>query len=174
PGTSDLILNGQPGGYDSCPAYLMGQFSPSGSPAPGNQVYGKTTLDVSSCRQDLRQDFYRNNTKLQFDVWKFDETRLTGAYHCANSFAETTLDGINTAPQNFSAALLKDADYYRVQGVKSTQCSDSETAGLVGVQTSLIPGMGAVSTELAGSNMAAPAGFIKWDAFPGQEAPAAQ
>jgi hypothetical protein len=151
----------------------MGQFSPSGSTAPGNQVYANTTLDVSSCRQDLRQDYYRNDTKLQFDVWKYDETRLTGAYHCGNSFAETTLDGIKTAPQNFSAALLGDAAYYRVQGVKSTQCGSSDNAGLVGIQTSLIPGMGAVSTELAAANTPAPPGFIKWDAFPGLDAPSA-
>ncbi len=174
PTAGDLNLTGRTGGYDSCPAYLMGQFSPSGSPAPGDRTtYGKTTISVSSCSQDLRQDYTRNETKLQFDVWKYDETRLTGAYHCANSFAETALGDVGTAPQNFTAAVLKEAAYYRVQGVQSTQCKDSKNTGLVGVQTSLIPGLGSISTELAASNNAAiPDGFIKWDAFPGLEAPA--
>jgi len=157
--------------YDTCPAYLFGQYSPAGTPAPGKQVYGATTINISGCRQDLRQDFNWNNTKLQFDVWKYDETRLTGAYHCANSFAETTLDGVKTAPQNFSAALLKDAAYYRVQGVKSTQCTDSQNTGLVGIQTSVIPTLGAVSTELAASNTAAPVGFVEWDAASTMDAP---
>jgi len=164
PGSKDLVLSGRIGGYDSCPAYLMGQFSPSGAPAPGDKIYGKTTISISSCKQDLRQDFDRNETKLQFDVWKHDETRLTGAYHCSNSFAETALGDVATARQNFSAALLKEGAYYRIQGVASTQCKASQNAGLVGVQTSLIPGLGSVTTELAASNNPAVDGFIQWDA----------
>jgi hypothetical protein len=164
PPLGDLKLTGEAGGYDSCPAYLMGQFSPSGAPAPGDKIYGKTTISISSCKQDLRQDFDRNDTKLQFDVWKYDETRLTGAYHCSNSFAETALDDVGTARQNFSAALLKEGAYYRVQGVESTQCLKSKSAGLVGVQTSLIPGLGSVTTELAASNNGVKDSFIRWDA----------
>ncbi len=174
-GSGDLVLSGKQNAYDSCPAYLIGQFSPALSPAQGRQAYAATTIDISSCSQDLRQDFERNYTKLQFDVWKYDETRLTGAYHCANSFAETTLDGVKTAPQNFSAALLRDAAYYRVQGVKSTQCTDSKPTGLVGIQTTQISGLGAVSTELAASNQPASAeGFIKWDAAIMIDAPQVQ
>lgn len=171
PGSDDLILSGAAGAYDSCPAYLFGQFSPNGAPAPGKKTYGTTKIDIASCRQDLRQDYTTNQTKLQFDIWRYDETRLTGAYHCSNSFVEATLEGIKTAPQNFTTQLLRDAAYYRVQGVKSTQCSQSEETGLVGIQTSEIPGVGTVATEMGASNMAAKPGFVKWDHFMGLEAP---
>jgi hypothetical protein len=160
----DLDLNGTE--YDSCPAYLFGQFSPTGSPAPWYGTYGPTTIDISSCKQDLRQDYTWNYTKLQFDVWRYDETRYTGAYECANSFFEDTLDRINVMPGNFANRLLKGPAYYRVQGVQSTQCKDSTATGLVGVQTTQLP-FDMVAAELGASNTAAPAGFVKWDAFGG-------
>jgi hypothetical protein len=195
PGAGDLKLTGQPGAYDSCPAYLFGQFSPRGTAAPGGGVYGDTIIDISSCKQDLRQDYTPHWTKLQFDVWRSDETRYTGAYHCADSFVETALERVDVAPQNFTAALLRDAAYYRVQGVASTQCDRSgrrtEPTGLVGVQTSALsivpPRIDTIAAELAASNTpavgidplskAAPGGkipmdgFVQWDAFGGREAP---
>ena len=101
---------------------MFGQFSPSGSPTPIGALYGTTTIDISSCKQDLRQDYAWNVTKLQFDVWRYDETRYTGAYECANSYFEGALDRISVMPQNFNNRLLKGPAYYRVQGVASTQC----------------------------------------------------
>jgi hypothetical protein len=160
----DLDLNATE--YDSCPAYLFGQFSPTGSEAPGGGEYGATTIDISSCKQDLRQDYLLNLTKLQFDVWRYDETRYTGAYECSNSFFEDTLDGIKVSPGNFASRLLKGPAYYRVQGVQSTQCANSTATGLVGVQTSYLP-TGTVAAELGASNTAGPAGYVKWDAFGG-------
>jgi hypothetical protein len=175
PPAGDLVLNGT--AYDSCPAYLFGQFSPTGSAAPWYGNYGPTKIDISSCKQDLRQDYDWNVTKLQFDVWRYDETRYTGAYECANSFFEDTLDRINVMPQNFSYRLLKGPAYYRVQGVASTQCNrafprpeggyyTSAPTGLVGVQTSQLP-FDMVAAELGASNTPGPAGFVKWDVFSG-------
>lgn len=163
PPAGDLVLNGA--AYDSCPAYLFGQFTPTGYRTTVG-VAGPTVIDISSCRQDLRQDYTRNETKLQFDVWKWDEKKLTGAYECANSFFEDYLDRINVAPQNFSNRLTRGPAYYRVQGVASTQCPYSVATGLVGVQTSGV-GYGAVAAELGAGNTPAPAGFVKWDAFGG-------
>lgn len=164
PGSGDLLLNGT--AYDTCPAYLFGQFSPTGSPAPWAGRYGDTYIDISSCKQDLRQDYSWNYTKLQFDVWRYDETRYTGAYECANSFFEDYLDGIRVMPQNFSNRLLKGPAYYRVQGVQSTQCANSTATGLVGVQTSFLP-FDMVAAELGAGNAVNTAGFVKWDAFGG-------
>jgi hypothetical protein len=176
PGVGDLLLNGT--AYDSCPAYLFGQFSPVGSLTPVGAA-GSTVIDISSCKQDLRQDFNINITKLQFDVWRYDETRYTGAYDCANSFYEGALESAvskppfnrgMTMPQNFSYRLLRGPAYYRVQGVASTQCNvygvASTATGLVGVQTTYLPGS-TVAVELGASNTAGPAGFVKWDAFGG-------
>jgi hypothetical protein len=163
-GTNDLLLNGT--AYDTCPAYLFGQFSPFGSPAPYVGTYGNTYIDISSCKQDLRQDYVRNDTKLQFDVWRYDETRYTGAYECSNSFFEDYLNGIRVMPGNFSNRLLKGAAYYRVQGVQSTQCANSTATGLVGVQTSFLP-YDIVAAELGAGNTPNTAGFVKWDAFSG-------
>jgi hypothetical protein len=163
PGNGDLLLNGT--AYDTCPAYLFGQFSPTGSVAPGGS-YGATYIDISSCKQDLRQDYVRNDTKLQFDVWRYDETRYTGAYECSNSFFEDTLDRINVMPGNFASRLLKGAAYYRVQGVASSQCANSTATGLVGVQTSFLPD-DMVAAELGAGNAVNTTGFVKWDAFGG-------
>lgn len=170
--SGDLDLNGTE--YDSCPAYLFGQFSPLNSPTPVGPA-GPTVIDISSCKQDLRQDYNINITKLQFDVWRYDETRYTGAYDCANSFYEGALESnvakppfnrAMTMPQNFSYRLLRGPAYYRVQGVASTQCSSSTATGLVGVQTTYLPGS-TVTVELGAANTAGPAGFVKWDAFGG-------
>jgi hypothetical protein len=176
PGAGDLVLNGT--AYDSCPAYLFGQFSPLNSPTPVG-LAGNTVIDISSCKQDLRQDYNTNVTKLQFDVWRYDETRYTGAYNCSNSFYESALESnavvppFNRAmvmPGNFSNRLLKGPAYYRVQGVASTQCNytgfASAPTGLVGVQTTYLPGS-TVTTELGASNTPGPAGFVKWDASGG-------
>jgi hypothetical protein len=176
--TGDLDLNGTE--YDSCPAYLFGQFSPRGANAPGGGAYDRTVINISSCKQDLRQDYTWNFTKLQFDVWKYDEKKLTGAYECANSFFEDSLDGINVASRNFSNGLVRGPGYYRVQGVASSVCNGygkvygqpsdvyatTSATGLVGVQTSYLP-TGAVSAELGAGNTVGPAGYVKWDAFSG-------
>jgi hypothetical protein len=193
-GTGDLLLNGT--NYDSCPAYLLGQFSPKGTPAPTGGTYGLTYVDISSCRQDLRQDYVAQWTKLLFDVYEYDEDKRTGAYVCSNSFIETVLDpaSTNQNPWNgiiHSENFRKDAQYYRVTGIASTQCNRfgrTYNTGLVGVQTSVITTNGvsqAVSAELHSSS--APAvgqqgnlnfgtgGFVKWDSSVGiSSAPAAK
>jgi len=174
--TGDLDLNNVE--YDICPAYLMGLFSPKGSVAPGGEryegTYGDTYVNFSSCKQDLRQDYDYNYTKLQYDVWKWDEVKLTGAYSCSNSFFEGALEKTLMQPQQFTLARLGGPGYYRVQGMKSTQCTDSQNVGLLGIQTSIINSgvapditpVGAVSAEMTASNdvtVGDAIGFVKWD-----------
>jgi hypothetical protein len=168
-----LVLNGTTA-YDSCPKYLFGQFFVKGTTPAGMGQVGDTQINISTCQQDLRQDYNWNVTKLQFDIYKRNEDRLTGAYECANSYFEDYLSGIDTGSQNFAS--LKGYGYYRVSGVYSTQCNGynkvayqpsdvpvtSTATGLVGVQTTYLKN-GAVATPLGASQNAHPPGFVKWE-----------
>jgi hypothetical protein len=142
--------------YDACPQYLISTFIPRGSFGAGD-----TDLFVTSCNQDLRQDFVNHYTKLEFIVWNEHEVKATGAYQCIDSWYEAVLDGIQQSPANFSFASLKTPlGRYKVTGVASTQCSGSEGAGLVGIQKTEF------SSDTAGTNLNSAgktAGFVSYD-----------
>mgnify|MGYP001266375235 CR=1 FL=1 len=153
------LTGGGAGTYDACPLYNTALFMPNGAYL-GPSGYSITTLDndlaVSSCNQDLRQDFNVHLTKLQFTVYNEIETGFTGAYDCVDSTQDVGLSYADNsylvAAQNFDYSTVRTANArFRVQGVASTQCSltvpnpvnpstniiiKSENAGLLGVITS--------------------------------------
>jgi hypothetical protein len=153
----NIQLNGLQ--YDACPQYLISTFIPRNE--SGTIPAGATDLVVTSCNQDLRQDFVNHFTKLEFTVFNEHEVKATGAYQCIDSWYETALDNVQQSPGNFSALSVKTPlGRYKVQGVASTQCTGSETAGLVGVQTTHF------SSDSAGVNLNAAgttAGYVLWD-----------
>lgn len=91
-----LNLNGVE--YDSCPQYMIGQFTPvdvavpTGGQQPNTSgplwVWGNR-LAVAGCTLNLNQDWQPVWTKLQFTVWNEDEIPFTGAYECSDSWHET-------------------------------------------------------------------------------------
>ena len=174
----ELVLNGYQ--YDACGQYLIAQFTPVGAvretPA-GTVATLQNRLVVASCTQDLSQDYVLHTTKLQFDVWNANEVKFTGAWDCADSWHEVILGGPTlvrgNAPKTFTAARLGTSTaYYRVQGVKSTQCdyvapwgTTTEAVGLVGVQSTLVDINGVVVAEGTSLNLAGKRnGLITFDA----------
>lgn len=187
-----LILDGA--NYDKCPQYLIGQFSPVQDPegidtSKGNFTVLSNRLAIANCRQDLRQDWIPHITKLQFDVFNGFETKFTGSWECADSFHVTYL-GANTnltakppiplvrwaVPGNFRYSTLgTKAAYFRVEGVKSTQCDNvtiwgtgfkSEATGLIGVLSSVTTVEGqpaAVAVTLTGAGTSKGQGLIEFD-----------
>lgn len=125
----NLMLDGRE--YEKCPSTLTTGFSPTGA---FGGLFGPSTLTVATCNQDLRQDRALLYTKLQFAVWREDETKFTGAYHCIDSWHETVLDEVQNNAQNFSQALLGNNARFAVRGVSSAVCPNpTSDAGLVGV-----------------------------------------
>jgi len=154
-GTGGLInQNGTE--YDYCPQYLHTSFVPSGV-----GPWGPSDLSVASCNQDFRQDYDKEYTKLQFTVWNEQEVGYTGAYQCIDSWYETFLERVSVNGRLFSFAHLKTpVARYQVEGVASTQCPGSKSAGLVGIQSSFFDG------DVVGSHLnsaGSKPGFIKWD-----------
>jgi hypothetical protein len=189
-----LDLTGANGAYDACPAYNLVHFSPTTVLAPGTPGDPTTTpptpatpptlldhrISVSSCLQDLRQDFTPHWTKLQFDVWNAFENKFTGAFECANSSHSFPLSGVDVMADNFAADDLRtDAAFAHIRGVASTQCNTprpTEATGLVAVIARVIslgvPG-GTVEIPLHGTTanhagVSPVAGFILWDPQDGQ------
>ena len=174
-----VLSGGGDGTYDACPLYLIANFSPSGATL-GGVTYEDNDLSVSSCNQDLRQDFSLNLTKLKFTVWNEKEVNFTGSFFCANSVNTLGLDPMDPpAPvhaENFLFSTLQTNNArFQVQGVASTQCAGSLNVGLVGVLSTSIgiggtPGIEAEDQEIgntihgAGTAPASAAeGFVKWD-----------
>jgi len=177
-----LELTGRDGGYDACPGYLVETFDPAGASltAGANTIYYRDNdLSVVSCNQDLRQDFTPHYTKLLMPVWNEYEVKFTGAYECANSYHHFGLDPseasevppgdiTDVAPEIFTKATLRtDKALLKVQGVRSTECPNSEVSGLVAVLTSSV-GVDDPSSE--NNELVKPLhaagftpGFIWWD-----------
>ena len=178
PGT--LILDGgtEGGTYDACPVYNIANFMPNNA-ALGNLRTLDNVLSVSSCDQDLRQDFTPHFTKLQFTTWNSREDSFTGAWFCADSVETLELGTGNTSlvdGGNFSEGTLRFPNArLMVQGVASTQCPNTITpatpagtiTGLVAVLSSPVGVTGTKETDLIGSNTSgagvAPPGFVLWD-----------
>ncbi len=84
-----INLNGTE--YDYCPSYLVYNFF-----AQGADGAGASTLSLSPCQQDLRQDKTPICTKAKFDIWNEDEIKFTGAYQCVKCYFEGVLTNIGT------------------------------------------------------------------------------
>jgi hypothetical protein len=165
--------------YDFCPATLIGQFSPEGAVLgdEGGKAlmeFGQTRAVFVGCNIDLRQNYYRFDTKLTFDVWNENELKLTGAHDCADGWHETNLTNVKAQGDNFSLADLKtDAARYRVTPTKDDFiCAPIKThkVGLVGIQSmevSLDGGFAKVGTNHTAVGQYA--GFVLYDAAGGVE-----
>jgi len=185
----DLALTGSndDDSYDACPLYLIGVFSPGGLNLGGRPnvlggvTYKDNDLSVSSCSQDLRQDFHINLTKIQFTVWNAFEEDFTGAWQCSDSVLTFGLDDpadnvpVNSQLVNFTYGQLQTHNArFMAQGVTSTQCPGSVPTGLLGVLTTSIgigtPAVGAENEDAEIGNTIHGAGtetgFVLWDASP--------
>jgi hypothetical protein len=175
PGT--LILDGLNSGdsYDACPVYNIANFMPNGATL-GNLLTGDNVLHVSSCEQDLTQDFTPHYTKLQFTTWNSRENSFTGSYFCADSVETVPLDSGNTLlvdSGNFNYGTLRTPNArLQVAGVVSTQCpmttQPTEATGLVavlsssaGVQSTKVTNL--LGSETSGAGAFSPPGFVLWD-----------
>lgn len=113
--------------YDSCPQYLMGQFSPNGqlveSYTPATAVMN--TLALSSCTQDVTTvgkaaPFFHY---VFFDIWNANERKKTGARERMDSWwtveltGKTSYNNVDTNGSNFDFLTSVDtpAEYFRVQ-----------------------------------------------------------
>jgi hypothetical protein len=155
-GTLELTGADDGAAYDACPAYNIVHFTPYDLEIPND-----TRVSVSSCWQDLRQDYALHLTKLQLTAWNSHEVRFTGAYHCANSTDSFLLSEIQTLPENTSATVLRTyAAHLQIRGVESTQCRGSADAGLVAVAASFSP---SVATGVNANGAGVAPGRVKWD-----------
>ncbi len=187
------LTGGGDGTYDACPLYLIANFSPgglNGAGTMGNVLGGVTFMDndlsISSCFQDLRQDFFLHLTKLKFTIWNEFEESFTGAFQCADSVLTFGLDDsgdqvpVNFDLSNFNfSTLLTHNARVEIDGISSTQCPGSEPTGLVGVLTTSIkignnPNEDAeLGNTIHGAGFQS--GFVLWDPrsgiVPGKPAP---
>lgn len=167
-----LALNGAQ--YDLCPATLLGQFSPEGAilgdegDAKDLIEVGRTRVVLSSCNIDLRQMWYRWDTKYTFEVWNENEVKLTGAHDCADGWHETNLTNVKDEGDNFMLSNLKtDAARYRAVPTRDDLiCAPRKTfvVGAVGVQSTQISLAGGLAEH--GTNLTAVgqrAGFVVFD-----------
>jgi hypothetical protein len=91
---TNLDLDGKE--YDACPAYLVYNFFANGGSAAGVASFGASTLSLSPCQQDLRQDRIPICAKAKFDIWNENEAKLTGSYQCVKCYFEGVLTEIGT------------------------------------------------------------------------------
>jgi len=91
-------LNLAGGEYDFCPGYLIYNFFAENAvlDAKLGPAFGESTLSLSPCTQDLRQDREPICAKAKFDVWNENENKLTGAYQCIKCWFEGVLSEIGT------------------------------------------------------------------------------
>jgi hypothetical protein len=164
--------------YDACPAYNIVNFAPVGTEDHVG-LHHDVEIAVSSCSQDLTQDFLFHFTKIQIPVWNAQEVRFTGTYVCIDSTAHfplSTLYGkdLSNAADNTSYSKLRtEAAHLQLNGVRSTECPFvTEPAGLVAVavsHTSLHDSTGegggesAAGTTAFGAGASAVPGFVLFD-----------
>jgi len=170
--------------FDSCPQYMIGQFSPIGTRLPGPEpvTFGLTRVAFAGCNIALNQDWVPTWTKLQYDVWNEEENKVTGTFECADTWHEMYLNAsvappkwpdptADAASSNFDvSAVGTAAARYRVQGIKSTQCNQYGTGSAVAVGVLAIQstdlavggGLARIGTNLTASGKL-PTGKIIWD-----------
>jgi hypothetical protein len=171
PGRLELTGGGA-GKYDACPLYNIANFMPNGATL-GRLKTLDNDLTVVSCKQDLRQDYGLNLTKLKFTVWNSLESSFTGAYICVDSVNSVALGSAESSPylvnqSNFEYSTLKTPNArFQVSGVASAQCPGSTTTALLGVLESSISlsGAGGEDQELGSTThgSGAASGFVLWD-----------
>jgi hypothetical protein len=162
-----LDLTGEDGAYDACPAYNIVHFSPTSAVPEG---LSDQRIGVSSCAQDLRQDYTPHSTKLEVVIWNAQEVKFTGAWHCANTTASFVFSEMDVLPENASAGVLGTATAQaRLRGVASTHCPGSEAAGLVAVSARVrlvdpaSPEIPLHGTTANRAGISAVPGFVLWD-----------
>jgi hypothetical protein len=87
-GSINLDLDGNE--YDACPAYLVYNFFSVGGSADG-ATFGLSTLSLSPCQQDLRQDKSPVCGKARYDIWNENEIKFTNTYQCVKCWFEGVL-----------------------------------------------------------------------------------
>jgi hypothetical protein len=118
----NLVLGGVAGTYDACPAYNIVHLSPTVG-IPDSSVVADQRIGVSTCAQDLRQDYIPHYTKLELHIWNAHEVKFTGAWECADSTHSFLLAETDTLPGNLSRETLgTNAAHMQIRGVSSTQC----------------------------------------------------
>ena len=165
-----LLLTGAGAGtYDACPVYNIAKFMPNGG-GLGDLRTRNNALTVVSCKQDLRQDYELNLTKLKFTAWNSYESSFTGAYICVDSVNTVDLSARNgylVNGSNFEYSTLRTPNArFMVQGVQSTQCAGSTSSALLGVVSSEINlGEGHDDQEVGGTTHGAGSapGYVYWD-----------
>jgi hypothetical protein len=167
-----LDLTGADGRYDACPAYNIVHLSPTVG-GPQALVAADQRIGVTTCAQDLRQDFAPHFTKLELHIWNAHEVKFTGAWECADSTHSFLLSETDTLPVNLSReALGTDAAFMHIRGVASTQCRPplpfaTENVGLVAVSARVLRlpdeerPLHGTTANTAGVH--AVPGFILWD-----------
>lgn len=166
-----LDLSGQAGGYDACPAYNIVHFSPTFA-VNDNGILADHRIGVSTCLQDLRQDYTPHYTKLEWHIWNAHEVKFTGAWECANSTHSFLLSELDVLPDNLSREILGTSSAHaQIRGVASTQCRTpfpTEATGLVAVSARVqnfgegfeIPLHGTTANH---AGVHAVPGFVLWD-----------
>jgi len=85
--------------FDFCHKYLTTVFAAyddgieASAANPWAQPFAPD-LTLWPCKQDLRQDREPTITKAKFDIWRWNETKLTGSYQCFKCFFEGFLHAI--------------------------------------------------------------------------------
>jgi hypothetical protein len=165
--------------YEFCPATMIGQFSPEGAVVGDEDAakdlieVGRTRVVLANCNIDLRQQWYRWDTKYTFEVWNENEVKLTGAHDCADSWHETNLSDMDQG-RNFTLGAIKgDVARYRVTPTRDDLvCAPRKTAkvGLVGVQsTDLVLGGQAATAGTPLTAVGSYNGFLVWNVGAGSE-----
>ena len=152
---------------------MPGQGGTTGSGASLGPLYTiDNALTFVTCNQDLRQDFDLHLTKIQLMAWNSKEESFGGAYACVDSVGKLGPDSsINVINGSIFSRPTLGTDNARVQlqGVASTQCPGSETAGILALLTSAVSldGDFAEDAEVGSTALGAgaQAGFVKWDPF---------
>ena len=136
----NLVLGGVAGSYDACPAYNIVHLTPTVRFGIGGLADQR--IGVSTCAQDLRQDYIPHYTKLELHIWNAHEVKFTGAWECADSTHNFLLSHTDTLPDNLSRETLgTNAAHMQIRGVASTQCvtpRPTETVGLVAVSARIL------------------------------------
>jgi len=186
-GGIEMILGGD-ASFDLCHKYLVTNFVPFDNNAtPEGTIAPWTTyapdLTLWPCKQDLRQDRVPTFTKAKFDIWRWNETKLTGSYQCFKCFFEGFLHAIGD-PLNeeyygdyiYKSKMTADQKQYRGPGANGTNFLASVIGfaddnlppiarmRITGVKSDPVCGVSTVATGLLGvlvyGNPAGTAPFI--------------
>lgn len=170
-----LDLTGLAGAYDACPAYNIVHLSPTVEPGEIGDIVATHRIGVSTCAQDLRQDYTPHYTKLEWHIWNGHEVKFTGAWQCSNSTHSFLLSELDVLPGNASREVLgTDTAFAQVRGVASPQCRTpfaTEDTGLVAVSARVVRiGINEEGRELPlhgtttnHAGIHAVPGFVLWD-----------